>query len=74
VLSKKYKGNILIDVIGVWQEIDRSAVPVSGLAYYISPPNGIKDLWIDPIHILTYLIFVLGTCGFFSRFWIEISN
>lgn len=28
----------------------------------------------DPIHALVYIVFVLGTCAFFSRIWIDVSG
>ena len=70
ILSKKYRGNFIIDFLGVWQDIDSgyNAIPVSGCAYYLSPPRGLNELWIDPIHIVIYITFVLATCGLFSRF------
>jgi len=76
VLSKKFRGNFFIDLIGVWHDVDGgfNSIPVSGIAYYISPPRGLNEVWIDPVHIIVYLLFVLGTCGFFSRVWIEISG
>jgi protein transport protein SEC61 subunit alpha len=51
-----------------------NAVPIGGCAYYISPPRGLNALWIDPIHVIVYISFVLFTCAAFSRFWIEISG
>jgi protein transport protein SEC61 subunit alpha len=46
VLAKKYRGNIIIDFVGVWQDIDSglNSIPVSGLAYYLSPPRGFNEL------------------------------
>lgn len=48
--------------------------PIGGLAYYISPPQSFYDIQKDPIHALVYTIFVLGSCAFFSRIWIDISG
>jgi protein transport protein SEC61 subunit alpha len=50
------------------------AIPVGGIAYYISPPSTIANLFSDPLHTLVYLTFVLGTCAFFSKTWIEVSG
>lgn len=40
ILSKKFRGNFLVNLLGKWQEYDMSgrSAPVGGLAYYISPP------------------------------------
>jgi protein transport protein SEC61 subunit alpha len=48
--------------------------PIGGLAYYISPPQSLYDIQKDPIHALIYTVFVLGSCAFFSRIWIDISG
>lgn len=44
ILYKKFKGNWIIGLLGTWQEIGDAggrggSVPVSGLAYWISPPR-----------------------------------
>ena len=48
--------------------------PIGGLAYYISPPRSLYDIQRDPIHALIYIVFVLGSCAFFSRIWIDVSG
>lgn len=50
------------------------SAPIGGLAYYISPPQSFYDITKDPIHALIYTIFVLSSCAFFSRIWIDISG
>ena len=50
-------------------------VPVGGIAYYISPPRGgMTELITEPLHSLIYIIFVIGSCGLFSKTWIEVSG
>mmetsp|Transcript_34849 Transcript_34849/g.53505 ORF Transcript_34849/g.53505 Transcript_34849/m.53505 type:complete len:145 (+) Transcript_34849:1001-1435(+) len=48
--------------------------PIGGLAYYISPPQSFYDLQRDPIHAFIYFLFVMGSCAFFSRIWIDVSG
>ena len=50
------------------------SVPVGGLAYYISPPRALSDIFTDPIHIMAYVAFVLVTCALFSKTWIQVSG
>ena len=45
-----------------------------GLAYYISPPRDFADIMRDPLHMIMYTSFILLTCAFFSKLWIEISG
>jgi len=51
-----------------------NSVPVGGLVYYISPPRSITEAVTDPIHTFLYSAFILGTCAFFSKTWIEVSG
>lgn len=45
-----------------------------GLAYYMSPPQNMSDVMRDPLHMLAYTSFILISCAFFSKLWIEISG
>lgn len=48
--------------------------PVGGLCYYLSPPETLSHVAEDPIHAVLYIIFMLGSCAFFSKTWIEVSG
>ena len=77
LLYNRYSGNVLVRLLGVWKELKDSpgsSVPVSGLAYYISPPTSFGDILRDPIHIVFYLAFILASCALFSKTWIEVSG
>ena len=47
---------------------------VSGIAYYMSPPHNIKEVLLDPIHTLIYIVFITTACAIFSKTWIEVSG
>ena len=77
LLYNRYSGNILVRLLGVWKELKEnpgSSVPVSGLAYYISPPTTFLEIWKDPFHAVFYLLFILASCALFSKTWIEVSG
>jgi len=76
ILSKQFKNSVIINFLGQWQHIEANgnSVPVGGIAYYISPPSSLLDIFIDPIHMIVYCCFVLITCSFFSKMWIEVSG
>lgn len=77
LLYNRYAGNILVRLLGVWKEMKDNpgqSVPVSGLAYYISPPQSFTELLRDPIHAVFYLVFILTSCALFSKTWIEVSG
>uniref|UniRef100_A0A8C6U0V4 Protein transport protein SEC61 subunit alpha n=1 Tax=Neogobius melanostomus TaxID=47308 RepID=A0A8C6U0V4_9GOBI len=50
------------------------AYPVGGLCYYLSPPESFGSVLDDPVHAVIYIIFMLGSCAFFSKTWIEVSG
>ena len=51
-----------------------NSVPVSGLAYYISPPLTFAEIAKDPFHAVFYLVFILASCALFSKTWIEVRR
>uniref|UniRef100_A0A3B5MSK7 Protein transport protein SEC61 subunit alpha n=1 Tax=Xiphophorus couchianus TaxID=32473 RepID=A0A3B5MSK7_9TELE len=50
------------------------AYPVGGLCYYLSPPESFGSVLEDPVHAIIYIFFMLGSCAFFSKTWIEVSG
>uniref|UniRef100_A0A8C9ZH13 Protein transport protein SEC61 subunit alpha n=1 Tax=Sander lucioperca TaxID=283035 RepID=A0A8C9ZH13_SANLU len=50
------------------------AYPVGGLCYYLSPPESFGSVLDDPVHVVIYIVFMLGSCAFFSKTWIEVSG
>lgn len=77
LLYNRYSGNILVRLLGVWKELKENpgnSVPVSGLAYYISPPQTVAEIARDPIHAVVYFVFILVSCALFSKTWIEVSG
>jgi protein transport protein SEC61 subunit alpha len=47
---------------------------VGGIAYYMSPPQPLKEAILDPIHTAVYIIFILSACALFSKTRIEVSG
>mgnify|MGYP003338980718 len=49
MLYRRFKGNWLIGLLGTWQEMGDGngraggSIPVSGLAYWISPPRDLMS-------------------------------
>ncbi len=76
MLSKKFRGNFFINLLGNWQEMEMGgqSYPVGGLAYFISPPREFSEIFTDPFHTIFYMLFVLTTCALFSKTWIEVSG
>jgi len=77
LLYNRYSGNVLVRLLGVWKELRENpgqSVPVSGLAYYISPPHSLAEIAMDPFHAIFYVAFILISCALFSKTWIEVSG
>merc|ERR1719343_541907 len=56
LLYRRFKGNMLVNMLGQWQDMDYGgSVPVGGIVYYLSPPHSFGEIWQDPIHALFYV-------------------
>ncbi|KAM0885844.1 hypothetical protein ACQ4PT_030094 [Festuca glaucescens] len=76
LLYKKYSGNFLVNLLGIWKESEYSghSIPVGGLAYYVTAPSSLADILANPFHALFYVVFMLSACALFSKTWIEVSG
>jgi protein transport protein SEC61 subunit alpha len=70
ILYKRFKGSFWIGFVGNWQEVEGNSIPISGLAYWISPPRDFLTYVTEPLHSIVYTLFVMISCAFFSRFWL----
>ncbi len=48
--------------------------PISGLVYYLSPPNSIIKTISDPVQALVYFLSMTITATFFSILWVELTG
>lgn len=78
MMSSKFGTNFFVSLLGVWSEAGDSgparSYPVGGLCYYFSPPESLGHILVDPIHAAIYIVFMLGSCAFFSKTWIDVSG
>merc|ERR1712014_49597 len=75
MLSVKFAGNFFVNLLGVWNDAGAGrAYPIGGLCYYLSPPETLGSILTDPIHAILYITFMLGSCAFFSKTWIDVSG
>lgn len=40
----------------------------------MSPPHTLKEVFLDPIHAVIYIAFIVSACAIFSKTWIEVSG
>uniref|UniRef100_A0A8C0HZ09 Translocon Sec61/SecY plug domain-containing protein n=1 Tax=Balaenoptera musculus TaxID=9771 RepID=A0A8C0HZ09_BALMU len=78
MLSVRFSGNFLVNLLGQWADVSGGgpahSYPVGGLCYYLSPPESMGAIFEDPVHVVVCIIFMLGSCAFFSKMWIEVSG
>jgi protein transport protein SEC61 subunit alpha len=76
MLSTKFSRHFFVSLLGVWNEGGgpSRSYPIGGLCYYLSPPESLGQIAVDPIHALVYIVFMLGSCAFFSKTWIDVSG
>jgi len=78
--------SIFLNIIGTFREADggQQLIPISGLAYYLTPPQGISSLiygefgtgtwWSVVIHGIVYLFIFTSLCVVLGKIWIEVSG
>lgn len=78
MLASRFAGNFIVNILGVWDSVPGGgparSYPTGGLCYYLSPPESFSHVGQDPIHAVLYIAFMLGSCAFFSKTWIEVSG
>jgi len=75
LLYRKFSDNILVNLLGRWQDHGSGqSIPVGGIAYYISPPGSTAEILADPFRTIFYITFVLTACALFSKTWPEVSG
>ena len=79
LLYKRFPSNFFVGLLGRWEELEYGqsygqSIPVGGVAYYITAPQSFGEMFVDPIHAIVYVSFVLTTCALFSKAWINVSG
>jgi len=76
MLFSRFPDNFLVKLLGIWEPMEESSqlAATSGFAYYISPPRTIHAAFVDPIHTISYILFMASVCAIFSKTWIEVSG
>ena len=70
MLSVKFAGNFIVNLLGVWNDTSGGrAYPIGGLCYYLSLPETLGLVLTDPIHAILYITSMLGSFAFFSKTW-----
>lgn len=68
LLYSRFKSIGVIGMLGTWEH----GKVVSGLAYWISPPEGILEY--ASLRGLSYTVFVCVLCAVFAQFWLIVNK
>jgi len=77
IIQLNFKGSYLNSFFGTWQEAQGTITelkPVGGFAYFLTAPTCITDIIFSPDRFIFYTVFMLASCAFFSRFWIDLAG
>jgi protein transport protein SEC61 subunit alpha len=72
--------DIWLNLIGVFNEQTQGAstgnylIPIGGLLYYLTPPQGLEQLVTDPLRGIIYLVIFVFLCVMLGRVWVEVSG
>ncbi|KAG0417129.1 Protein transport protein Sec61 subunit alpha isoform 2 [Dictyocoela roeselum] len=74
-LYHRFANMFLIRLLGVWGINEYgNEVPLSGLCYILYPPESIADALRKPFCFTAHVLFMLLSCAFFSRAWIDVTD
>jgi preprotein translocase subunit SecY len=70
-----YGTNLFFQIIGDFNTTSSGNIqPVGGLAYYVTAPQNIQQVAIDPLRAAGYLGVVIAFCAVFSLIWLEVGG
>ena len=71
--------NLFFQIIGdynvsIASDGTRNVYPIGGIAYYVTSPNGLQSVAIDPLRAAGYLGIIVAFCAVFSLIWLEVGG
>ncbi len=66
--------NIIIDILGQYQNVNGTISPTGGLAYFVTPPNNLQLVAADPLRAIGYIGILVIFCAVFSLVWLEVGG
>ncbi|MEM1661518.1 MAG: preprotein translocase subunit SecY [Desulfurococcaceae archaeon] len=62
----------VVDILAKYDETGHRLV--GGIAYYLSPPNGLIATLQEPVHAIIYSLATIGLAVLFGLMWVEVSG
>jgi len=78
-----YRTNLFFQIIGDFNvtsstsasgQVSTNVVPIGGLSYYVTAPQNIQQVALDPLRAAGYLGIVIVFCAVFSLIWLEVGG
>lgn len=66
--------NPLLNAIGMFNATQAGAIPMGGLAYYVTSPGTLSGAISDPVRALIYSVIMIVFCILFAKFWVEVGG
>ncbi|ELQ74615.1 Transport protein Sec61, alpha subunit [Trachipleistophora hominis] len=74
-LYQKFPDVFLVRLLGVWtMRKNGKMVPISGICYFLFPPDSLMDIFRKPLYFMVYTSIVLLSSAFLSRAWIDMTE
>ncbi|KAG0441184.1 Protein transport protein Sec61 subunit alpha [Dictyocoela muelleri] len=74
-LYHRFSNIFLVRLFGVWGINEYGhEVPLSGICYILYPPESISEAMSKPFCFAIHVTFMLLSCAFFSRAWIDVTD
>src|SRR3990172_7512503 len=65
--------NLLVDIFGAYNAADNNRL-VGGLTYYVTSPQNLQGVALDPLRAFVYLGVLVAFCSVFSLIWLEVGG
>ncbi len=70
--------NVFLNILGEYETVNGQMRATSGLAFYITPPQGLFSIFEEGsrgfLHVLFYAAMMIFLCWGFSKVWVDISG
>ena len=74
VLYNRHSDSFLIKLLGTWAYKDGEQIPISGIAYFLTPPKNLLSFIMQPLKSIVYVTIIFYCSGYSSSLMAEVSG
>ena len=67
-------GNVFVNFLGTFNTTSSTPTPTGGLAYYVTSPQNLEQVAVDPVRALAFVGIMVGFAVVFSLTWLEVGG